>query len=209
MKVFYSRTSTPEQNEARQLENTDSFDYVLIDKCSGSIPLWERPQGSQIKKLIVSGKLKHLEIHSIDRLGRNTLDVLHVWEHLTKEGVTVVCRNPNMRNLDDEGKPDKFSQLLISLLSLMSSFERDMIRQRQLEGIRLRKAKNLYAGRQIGTKESPEKFLSKPKSKKIKEYLDKGTYTYEEIRKILNCSPSTIQKVKKMTMKSNEHLPPN
>ena len=72
MKILYSRVSSQSQNEERQIQNTDGFDYVLVDKCSGLIPFWERPQGSQIKKLIDSNKLNHLEIHSIDRLGRNT-----------------------------------------------------------------------------------------------------------------------------------------
>jgi len=40
-------------------------------------------------------------------------------------------------------------------------------------------------------------FLQKEKSQKIIEYLKKG-YTHNEISKILQCSPSTIQKVKGM-----------
>ena len=62
MKVFYSRVSTLDQNESRQMENLESFDYVFTDKCSGSIPLFDRPKGSQIKKLIDKGKLTHLEV---------------------------------------------------------------------------------------------------------------------------------------------------
>ena len=68
MKVFYSRVSTEEQNDSRQLQNLKEFDYVFTDKCSGSIPLFERPKGSQIKKLIDNGNLSHVEVHSIDRL---------------------------------------------------------------------------------------------------------------------------------------------
>ncbi len=118
MKVFYSRVSSIDQNEERQIQNIDGFDYVLTDKCSGLIPLWERPQGSQIRKLIDNNQLTHLEIHSIDRLGRSTLDVLHVWKELTDMGITVVCRNPSLRNLQDDGKVDMFSELMISILSL-------------------------------------------------------------------------------------------
>ena len=74
MKVFYSRISSNDgsQNDERQLQNLKEFDYVLSDKCSGTIPLWERPKGSRIKKLITENKLKELHIHSIDRLGRST-----------------------------------------------------------------------------------------------------------------------------------------
>ena len=111
MKVFYSRISTNDgsQSDERQLQNIEGFDYVLSDKCSGTIPLWERPKGSQIKKLIDDGKLNELHIHSIDRLGRNTIDVLTIWKELTELKVRIICRNPNFQNLNDEGKTDMFS----------------------------------------------------------------------------------------------------
>ena len=197
MKVLYSRVSSESQNEERQVQRTEGFDYVLVDKCSGLIPLWERPQGSQIKKLIDSEQLSHLEIHSIDRLGRSTIDVLSVWKELTDNGVVVVCRNPSLRNLDENGKEDKFSQLMMSILSTMSDFERSLIRERQMEGIRLRKEKGLYKGRQIGTKESTERFLSKPKNQEIIKLLERGL-KYSEIVKILGCSPNLIKKVKNL-----------
>lgn len=200
MKVFYSRISSNDgsQNDERQLQNLKEFDYVLSDKCSGTIPLWERPKGSQIKKLITENKLKGLHIHSIDRLGRSTIDVLSIWKELTEKGIRVVCRNPNFQNITDEGKTDMFSELMISILSTMSDFERKMIRERQMEGIRIRKEKGLYKGRQIGTTDSIEKFLNKPKSKDILRDLDNG-YGIREISEMRDCSFSTIYKTKRLS----------
>ena len=195
MKVYYSRVSTSQQNDERQLTNLEEFDYVLSDKCSGTIPLWERPQGRQIRKLIDKGELKELHIHSIDRLARNTLILLTIWKELTDLGIRVVCRNPNFQNLTEDGKTDMFSELMISILSTMSDFEKKMIKERQMEGIRLRKEKGLYMGRQIGTKETDEKFLSKPKSKDILKDLGNG-YSVREISKMRNCSYSTVYKVR-------------
>ncbi len=197
MKVFYSRVSTEEQNEGRQMVNLDGFDNVFTDKCSGSIPLWERPKGSQIKKLIDNGTLTLLEVHSIDRLGRDTLSVLHLWKELTEKGIRIVCRNPNFQNLNDEGKTDMFSELMISILSTMSDFERKMIRERQREGIEKSKVEGKYRGRMVGTKESNEKFLSKPKIKMIIKDLENG-YTTQEISFRCRCSFSTIDKVRKL-----------
>lgn len=199
MKVFYSRISTNDgsQNPQRQLQNIEEFDYVFTDMCSGSIPLFERPKGSEIKKLIDNGTLKHLEIHSIDRLGRSTLDVLSIWDKLTQKNIVIVCRNPNIRNIDEDGKADKFSELMMSILSTMSQFERNLIRERQMEGIRIRKAKKLYSGRRIGTADTPERLLSKERSKTILKYLEKKTLNYEEISKLVPCSRTTIVKVKK------------
>ena len=198
MKVYYSRVSTSQQNDERQLTNLEEFDYVLSDKCSGTIPLWERPQGRQIRKLIDKGELKELHIHSIDRLARNTLILLTIWKQLTDLGIRVVCRNPNFQNLTEDGKTDMFSELMISILSTMSDFEKKMIKERQMEGIRLRKEKGLYMGRQIGTKETGEKFLSKPKSKDILKDLGNG-YSVREISKMRNCSYSTVYKVRDLS----------
>ena len=46
-----------------------------MDKCSGLVALWNRPNivKNKIKKLVDNGTIKHIEVHSIDRLGRDTL----------------------------------------------------------------------------------------------------------------------------------------
>ena len=196
MKVLYTRVSTTEQNIDRQVIDKDKYDYVLIDTCSGSIPLFERPNGGQIEKLINRGELKELHVHSIDRLGRNTIDVLSTWKDLTEKGIRIICKNPSLQNIDENGKEDKFSELMISILSTLSKYERDQIRERQMEGILIRKEKGLYWGRRINTRDTPTQLLKKPKSKKILEYIDKG-YTYENISKIIPCSRTTIVKVKR------------
>lgn len=198
MKVFYSRTSTTEQNPERQLQNLEGFDYVFVDQCSGTIPLYERPKGSQIKKLIDQGNLVHLEIHDITRLGRSTLNCLTVYKELTEKGIRIVSRNPYIRNIDDNGKPDSFSECLISLIVTLGTYERQLTLERQKEGIKIRKEKGLYTGRQVGTIETPEKFISKPKNKKILSYLNKG-YSYNDISSIIPCSKTTIVRVKKMS----------
>ena len=196
MKVLYTRVSTTEQNIDRQIINKDNHDYVLIDTCSGSIPLFERPNGSEIEKLITRGELKELHVHSIDRLGRNTIDVLSTWKDLTEKGIRIRCKNPSIQNIDEEGKVDQFSPLLTGILSILSQYEKSTIRERQMEGIRIRKEKGLYRGRRINTRDTPTQLLKKSRSKKILDYLDKG-YTYNEISKIVPCSRTTIVKVKK------------
>jgi len=200
MKVFYSRVSSTDgsQNPERQLQNLEGFDYVLVDQCSGTIPLYERPKGSQIKKLIDENKLTHLECHDFTRLGRSTMDCLSVYKELTERSIKVVSRNPYIRNIDDNGKPDSFSECLLSLIVVLGSYERSLLLERQREGINLRKEKGLYSGRQIGTIETPEKFMSKPKNKKILSYLNKG-YSYNDISSIIPCSKTTIVRVKKMS----------
>jgi hypothetical protein len=151
-----------------------------------------------IKKLIDDGKLTHLEIHSIDRIHRTTIGAIQLWKYFTDRNITLVCRNPNIRNFDADGYPDYFSETLMSLLAVMSGYEKSLIKERQMEGIRLRQAKGLYMGRRINTKSTPEHHLKKERSIKILDYLKKGTYTAREVAAILNTSTTTITKTKKI-----------
>jgi len=195
MRVKYIRCSSVTQNPERQ-DQDKNFDYIFTDFCSGSIPLFQRPKGIQIKRLLDENKLTELHIHSIDRLGRNTLDVLSVWQELTNKGIMIVCTNPSIRNITADGKVDKFSELLMSILSMMSQFEKNLIKERQMEGIRLRQAKGLYTGRKVDSKTTPEMHIKKERSQKILKYLSEGNYTFYEISKILKVSPVTIRKTK-------------
>jgi DNA invertase Pin-like site-specific DNA recombinase len=90
-----------------------------------------------------------------------------------------------------------FSELMISILSTMSDFERKMILERQREGIEKSKLEGKYRGRMVGTNESREKFLSKPKTKMIIKDLENG-YTTNEISFRCRCSFSTVDKVRKL-----------
>ena len=198
MKVFLSRVSTDEQSELRQIQNVEGFDKVIIDKCSGLVDLWNRPNivKNKIKKLVDNGTIKHIEVHSIDRLGRDTLSVLSVWKELTEKGVRVICRNPNFQNLTESGEKDYFSELLLNILSTMSSFEKSMIKTRQMEGIRVTQmiSPEKYSGRKQNTKESTLKFLQKH-SKAIS-YLEMGMKGVE-VSKLCDISLNTITKIKK------------
>lgn len=204
-RVYYTRTSSVEQNVDRQLHsvNSSDFDLVLTDRCSGSIPLFQRAQGSQIKRLIDQGKLTHLEVYSLDRLGRSSIDVLSMFKLLTEKKIRLVCRTPYVENFAEDGSINGFSELLLGILSSLASYERNLILERQAEGIAVRKMKGLYTGRRINTQESPEKFLNKKKSKQILEYLSLG-YSQYEIKQILGCSYSTISKVKRLSQEAQK-----
>lgn len=193
MRVLYSRVSTTEQNDSRQLEGIEDFDLVLRDRCSGIIPLWERPKGSKIKSLVDANSIKELHIHSIDRLGRDTVSVLQTWRELTEKGIRLICKNPNFQNLTEEGEIDIFSELMISILSTMSDFEKKLIKERQKEGIEKAKIEGRYTGRKNGTTESIDKFLEKPKTKAIIKDLRNG-YPTTEIKDMRSCSYATINK---------------
>ncbi|MFM7639865.1 MAG: hypothetical protein ACKO67_09090 [Bacteroidota bacterium] len=77
--------------------------------------------------------------------------------------------------------------------------ERNQIRERQLQGIAIAKAKGSYKGRKTGKKEDILAFLSKPKNKKAVELLKKG-FKGTEVAKIVGVHLNTISKIKRVSM---------
>ena len=198
MKVFISRVSTEEQSELRQIQNVEHFDKVVIDRCDGDIPLWKRPQASNLRKLVDNGTIKHIEFHQVDRMGRNLKNILEEYEELTNLGVRVVCREPYFQNFTESGEEDLFSKLLLSILGSVGQYEKSLTKKRQLQGIELTKKlfPHKYSGRKQNTREDRFKFLSKPKNQKAIEYLNKGMKGVE-VSKLVGISLNTITKIKK------------
>jgi len=65
--------------------NQNDFDFVVEDRCSGSVPFFEREGGRKIKSFLDKNEITTLSVHHIDRLGRNLRDILntiHVFNNL-------------------------------------------------------------------------------------------------------------------------------
>lgn len=141
--VCYIRISSVDQNEARQVEALAQFnpDKTFIDKASGKDT--DRPQLTAAMSHLREGD--RFVIMSMDRLSRSLQDLLSLVKQLTSRGVRVEFVK---ESLAFTGKDDSMSQLLLSIFGSFSEFERCTIRERQAQGIAIRKAKGLYKGRQ-------------------------------------------------------------
>lgn len=87
MKTFgYVRVSSKDQNEARQVEVLAAkADEILIDKASGKDA--DRPALKELMSKVRPGDT--VRVKSVDRLARNTRDLLEILEELTTNGVRV------------------------------------------------------------------------------------------------------------------------
>jgi DNA invertase Pin-like site-specific DNA recombinase len=179
-----------EQNIDRQEDNTMKS---YVDKCSGSIAFKERKEAS---KLLLNEDIKEVQVHSIDRLGRNTLDIMNTIEGFTSRGINVVSVKEGLNTIVD-GKVNPIAKLMIGILGTLSEFELTRIKERQLEGISKAKAKGVYGGRARGTKESVEVFMSKASTKSILKYL-KMNESISRTAKLSQTSEGSVKKVKKM-----------
>jgi DNA invertase Pin-like site-specific DNA recombinase len=74
-------------------------------------------------------------------------DLYNLLEELTKSGVTVEFLREGLKF--GSGKGDATSRLLLGVVGSVAEFERELIRERQAEGIRAAKARGAYKGRKI------------------------------------------------------------
>jgi len=138
-RIGYIRVSAIDQNTERQLDGVD-VDRTFTEKASGKDT--QRPQLKAALEYARDGDT--LLVHSMDRLARNAEDLLRIVRELNGRGVSVeFVRN----QLTFSGKADPMGKLMLTLLAAFGEFERELIRERQREGIAIAKAKGVYKGR--------------------------------------------------------------
>ena len=146
----YIRVSTKVQNESRQLiamrQAGISDSNIYIDRQSGKD--FTRPAYTKLFSLLDEGST--IYIKSIDRLGRNYTEIIEQWHMITK----VKCADIvvlDMPLLDTRRGKDLLgtflSDIVLQLLSFVAENERQMIRQRQAEGIRAARQRGIRFGR--------------------------------------------------------------
>ena len=138
--VGYLRVSTVDQKELRQLEGV-KLDKKFVDHASGKD--MQRPHLAQLLNYVREGDT--VVCHSMDRLGRNLDDLRKVVLGLTERSIHVRFVK---ENLTFTGADSPMANLLLSVMGAFAQFERELIRERQREGIALAKLRpGTYAGR--------------------------------------------------------------
>ena len=194
MNYGYARVSSKDQNERRQLDTLLDFgvqrEKIYVDKQSGKD--FNREKYKRLMRKMQKGDT--LIIKSIDRLGRNYDEILEQWRILTKEKqiAIVVLDMP----LLDTGQAKDLTGTLIAdivlqLLSYVAQTERELIRQRQAEGIAAAKARGVKFGR---------KAMAVPTAfEDCKNRWLQGQITSRQAAKMLQVSQSTFIRWAKRT----------
>jgi len=147
----YIRVSTKQQKIDRQYEEIKALDIddknIFIDKESGKD--FDRANYQKLIKKIKKDDL--LIVKSIDRLGRNYKMILDEWAYITKtkEADIKVLDMPLLdTRIEGKNLVGKFiSDIVLQVLSFVAENERNNIRERQAEGIRIAKEKGVRFGR--------------------------------------------------------------
>ena len=200
MKVKYVRYSSSSQSPDRQLIDIQEkkYDKIYIEQVSGCIPFSERIEGSRLLADIITGKVKHLHIDEISRLGRNTIDTLKTIQILEENNVSLVVENLGLSSHLENGSTNPIFKLVSTIIATIAEQERECIAERLDAGRIAARSKGVKFGRKTGSTESHLEFLSKPNSKQIIKLLAKN-YTIRDISKQLSCSVNLVLKVKKLS----------
>lgn len=139
MKVGYVRVSSVLQNAGRQYEilKENGIDKLFEEKTSGKD--CNRPVLNDMLDYVREGDTVYVTDYS--RLARNVKDLLDIVEKLKAKNVNLISIKEGFDLDTPQGK------LQLTILGAIYEFEREMIRERQLEGIALAKLKGKYKGR--------------------------------------------------------------
>ena len=177
MKIGYIRVSTIDQNTARQLGGIE-LDKKFEDKCSGSHS--DRPSLNQLKDYAREGDT--VLVHDISRLARNIEDLINLIRFFNDKLVTIRFVKENLIFSHDSANP--INNLMLTLLGAVYQFEREMILERQKEGI----AKAKLAGKYKGKPNTIDR-------QSVWDLLDEGL-SIRKVAKELSISPVSVQKIK-------------
>ena len=137
--IGYIRVSTIEQNEERQIKALEvkNIDKFYIEKASAKDI--NRPKLNEMLEYVRQDDT--IYIHDFSRLARNVKDLLNIVEQLENKKVNLVSIKENLDLRTPQGK------LQLTMLGAIYEFEREMLKERQAEGIAIAKAKGKYKGR--------------------------------------------------------------
>lgn len=142
--IAYVRVSTDDQtteNQKRDIEARYSVSkWFREEGISGVIPAAQRPAMAQLLSYVREGDT--VIVTAIDRLGRNTIDVLTTVETLKAKGVSLV----SMREGFDLATPA--GEFMLTMLAAVAKLERANIKARQMAGIERARAEGKNLGRE-------------------------------------------------------------
>ena len=139
--VGYARTSTTDQKAGleAQLRDLKVASCVKVFHEELSSVAIKRPQLEAALDYVREGDT--LIVTKPDRLARSTLDLLQIAKGLEEKGVTLRILSLDLNTSTPTGK------LMLTVLSGIATFERDLMLERQREGIAKAKADGKYKGR--------------------------------------------------------------
>ncbi|GBQ75762.1 DNA resolvase [Acetobacter malorum DSM 14337] len=172
MKIGYARVSTVDQDAGLEAQIRDLKDAgcekIFAEKISGTDS--KRPELLEALGYGRPGDV--LVVTKPDRLARSTADLLSYVKTLREKDCGLIVLSMNGTTLDTTSPTSK---LMLTMLAAVAEFERDLMLERQREGIAKAKAEGRPMGR-------PRTVLSKTET--IRQLRQKGLSAADIARKL-------------------------
>ena len=177
-KLFYIRVSTEEQSEERQLllAKQNGADEIFVDKASGK----NLDREGFNKMMAYARKGDCIYVESLSRLSRSIRDTLKLLDEFESKGISFVSLKEKFDSSTPQGK------FALTMFAALSTLEREMMLQRQAEGIAIKKAiPGFYKGRK-------PKQIDKTKFNAMVSEWREGKRTATSIMKEFNITSTTF-----------------
>lgn len=143
MHIGYARTSTEEQVAGLEAQVRDlqaaGCEEVYSEQVSA---LGDRKELERALEFLRKGDT--LVITKIDRLARNTRTLGEIVDDLHRRGIGLKVLQFGNETVDTTGA---YGRLMLNMFAAFAEFERDLMKERQKEGIAKAKAEQKYKGR--------------------------------------------------------------
>ncbi|GJA84649.1 recombinase family protein [Aeromonas caviae] len=177
--VGYARVSTVGQSLDTQLQALAECSTIFQEKVSGARD--DRPQLALLLNSVRKGDV--VLVTKLDRLARNTRHLLEISEYLQSKQVALRILNLGINTSTPTGK------LMLTMIGAIATFERELMLERQAEGIELAKQRGVYKGR---------KPTAMAKGNEVLALLARGLTKAETARQA-GISVSSVQRILKAT----------
>jgi DNA invertase Pin-like site-specific DNA recombinase len=146
----------------------------------------------QLKNLVLQKRPQVVVCWEISRISRSPLQFYQLTQFLTENKTSLYIQNLNLHTLDDNGRENYITGLILSLMAEIAKMETITLKTRVKVALKNLKDKGVVLGRPKNTGDNKEKTLKK--YPEVIKYLEKGL-SIREVSKMTNTSVNTTLKV--------------
>jgi DNA invertase Pin-like site-specific DNA recombinase len=165
---------------------------IIRETISGTKKNEDREGITQLKNSVLELKPDIVCCWEISRISRTSLGFHQLLSFLTENKVSLYIQNLNLHTLDDSGKENHITGLILSLMAEIAKMETLTLKTRVKVALQNLKDKGVVLGRPKNSGDNKEKTLNK--YPEVIKYLEKGL-SIREVSKLTNTSINTTLKV--------------
>jgi DNA invertase Pin-like site-specific DNA recombinase len=201
--VIYVRKSTLIQEYAHQenllIDVCKKNNWEIIDTIretiSGTKKNEDREGITQLKNIVLEMKPHIVVCWEISRISRTSLGFHQLLSFLTENKVSLYIQNLNLQTLDESGKENHITGLILSLMSEIAKMETIILKTRIKVALQNLKDNGVILGRPKNSGDSKERTLKK--YPEVIKYLEKGL-SIREVSRMTKTSVNTTLKVSQL-----------